>query len=88
MQFETKVLLLRTVAKEDINEVARMYDYTKTISSNGAEKSTVIIDWCGLDSLAEKDKVIIFYIIDERYRNKGYATQAAEAILQYAFEQV
>lgn len=51
------------------------------------EKPTVIIGWCGLDGEAKKDKVVIFYIIDEKYRNKGYATQAAKAILQYAFEQ-
>lgn len=31
---------------------------------------------------------MIFYIIDKKYRNKGYATQAARAILQYAFNQV
>lgn len=52
------------------------------------EKPTVIIGWCGLDGEAEKDKVVIFYIIDEKYRNKGYATQAARAILKFAFEQV
>lgn len=51
------------------------------------EKPTVIIGWCGLDGETEKYKIVIFYIIDEKYRNKGYATQAAKAILQYAFDQ-
>ena len=52
------------------------------------EKPTAIIGWCGLDGKVEKDKIAIFYIIDEKYRNKGYATQAAEAVIKYAFEQV
>lgn len=51
------------------------------------ERPTVIIGWCGLDGEAERNKVIIFYIIDEKYRGKGYATQAASAVLKYAFEQ-
>lgn len=116
MELETKDLILRTVTKDDIAEVARMYEYPNTISLSQAEKAidimisnykqnkdgyikhlclavclkekpTVIIGWCGLDGEAEKDKVVIFYIIDEKYRNKGYATQAAKAVLQYAFEQ-
>lgn len=116
MKIETKDLLLRKVTKDDIAEVARMYEYPNTILLVQAEKAintmignynqnkvgyikhlclavcikekpTVIIGWCGLDGEAEKDKVVIFYIIDEKYRNKGYATQAAKAILQYAFEQ-
>lgn len=117
MKIETKDLILRTVNKDDITEVIRMYEYPNSISLENAEKAivtmisncnqnkvgyikhlclavclkekpTVIIGWCGLDGEAEKDKVVIFYIIDEKYRNKGYATQAARAILQYAFDQV
>lgn len=111
MKIETKDLILRTVNKDDIAEVARMYDYPNNISLSQAEqaidtminnheqnkigyikhlclavclkeKPTVIIGWCGLDAEAEKDKVVIFYIIDEKYRNtricntgsKGYPT--------------
>lgn len=51
------------------------------------EKPTEIIGWCGLDGEVERDKVVVFYIIDEKYHNKGYATQAATSILKYAFEQ-
>lgn len=116
MKIKTKDLILRTVKKDDIAEVARMYEYPNNISFAQAEKAidtmisnynqnklgyikhlclavcpkekpNVIIGWCGLDGESEKDKVVIFYIIDEKYRNKGYATQAARAILQYAFEQ-
>lgn len=116
MRIETEDLLLRTVTKYDIAEVARMYEYPNAISLEQAEEAidtminnysqnkvgnikhlclavclkeipTVIIGWCGLDGEVVKDKVVIFYIMDEQYRNKGYATQAAKAILQYAFEQ-
>lgn len=52
------------------------------------ERPTVLVGWCGLDGEAERDKVVIFYILDEKYRGKGYATQAASAVLKYAFEQV
>lgn len=116
MKIETKDLLLRTVTKDDIAEVARMFEYPNTISLYKAEKAietiiknhdknkvgyvkhlclavclkekpTAIIGWCGLDGKV-KNKVVIFYIIDEQYRNKGYASQAAGAILNYAFEQL
>ncbi len=51
------------------------------------EKPNVIIGWCGLDGEAERKKVVIFYIIDEKYRGNGYAAQGADAVLKYAFEQ-
>lgn len=39
-----------------------------------------IIGWCGIDGTD------IFYLIDSAYRNKGYATQCALKLLEYAFE--
>lgn len=50
------------------------------------EEPNVIIGWCGLDGEAEKGKTVIFYIIDEKYRNRGCATQCAIELLRYAFE--
>lgn len=117
MELKTENLILRTVTKNDVHEVARMYTYPNTISLAEAEKAvdtmirnykqnkvgyikhlclavclkekpSVITGWCGLDGEAEANKVVLFYILDEQYRNKGYATQAAKAVLQYAFEQV
>ena len=52
------------------------------------EKPDRIIGWCGLDGEIEKDKVVLFYIITDEYRRKGYATQCARALLKYAFETV
>lgn len=117
MELLTKDLILRTVTKEDIKEIARMWKYPKKISLFKAHKSlknmeanhkanrkksichlclgvffkdnpNVIIGWCGLDGKAEAGKTVLFYIIDEKYRNKGYATQCAAELLRYAFEEM
>ncbi|MCH5317724.1 MAG: GNAT family N-acetyltransferase [Eubacterium sp.] len=117
IRIETEDLCLRTVSKEDINEVARTFEYPNEISLKKAEKAIKgmiknheknkigdikhfclavclkenpekIIGWCGLDGEIEKDKVVLFYIITDEYRRKGYATQCAKALLKYAFETV
>lgn len=117
MELLTKDLILRTVTKEDIKEIARMWEYPKEISLFKANKAlknmaanhklnrkksichlclavfkknnpNVIIGWCGLDGKAEAGKTVLFYIIDEKYRNKGYATQCAAELLRYAFEEM
>ena len=45
-----------------------------------------IIGWCGLDGTTA-GKLHIFYLIDKAYRNNGYATQCAERLLSYAFNE-
>ena len=48
-----------------------------------------IIGWCGLDGKPETEnpeRMEIFYLVDGAYRNKGYATQCALKLLEYAFE--
>ncbi len=45
-----------------------------------------IIGWCGLDG-KNAGKLHIFYLIDSNYRNKGFATQCAEKLLSYAFDE-
>lgn len=50
------------------------------------DATDTIVGWCGLDGEVEREKTVLFYIIDENYRNKGYATQCAKALLKYAFE--
>lgn len=115
MELLTKDLILRTVTKNDIKEIARMWEYPKKITLFKAYKAlnnmevnhtknrkksichlclgifqkdepNVIIGWCGLDGKAETGKTVLFYIIDEKYRNKGYATQCAVKLINYAFE--
>ena len=117
IRIETEELCLRTASEEDINEVARTFEYPNEISLEKAEKAIKgmiknhqqnkigyikhlclavclkenpekIIGWCGLDGEIEKDKVVLFYIITDEYRRKGYATQCARALLKYAFETV
>ncbi len=45
-----------------------------------------IIGWCGLDGTSA-GKLHIFYSIDPVYRNRGFATQSAESLLSYAFDE-
>jgi len=48
-----------------------------------------IIGWCGLDGQPDPenpDRMEIFYLVDSAYRNKGYATQCALKLLEYAFD--
>lgn len=106
---------MRTVTDNDVEEIARMWEYPQEITIDKAyealrymetthnknrqkaichlclgvfrkEDPNSIIGWCGLDGEAEKGKTVLFYIIDEKYRNRGYATQCAIELLRYAFE--
>lgn len=48
-----------------------------------------IIGWCGLDGKPEPgnpERMEIFFLIGRAHRNKGYATQCALGLLEYAFE--
>ena len=45
-----------------------------------------LIGWCGLDHRDRaKPAPVLFYLLKESYRGKGLATEAAEAVLGYAF---
>lgn len=115
MELYTNDLLLKTVTDQDIEEVARMWNFENgSISMKEAQKAihymkknhkknrigsiyhlcfavfekgnSTIIGWCGLDG-QEAGKLNIFYLIDQNFRNKGYATQCAEKLLSYAFQE-
>nr|WP_308626882.1 GNAT family N-acetyltransferase [uncultured Eisenbergiella sp.] len=47
-----------------------------------------IIGWCGLDGKAEPGKTVLFYVIAQQYRRRGYASQCAEELLRFAFEEM
>ena len=47
-----------------------------------------MIGWCGLDGEAEIGKTVLFYMIDEKYRNQGYATQCAMELINYVFDEM
>ena len=115
MELLTKNLILRTLSVDDLDEVARMWNYPAGVTSEEAAEILKgmqenlkknkpgaiyhlclgvfenndplhIIGWCGLDGTAAPGQTVLFYIIDEKYRNKGYATQCAAELLRYAFE--
>jgi len=106
------------VTDDDINEVARMWEFGQGSISLVKAKEAIeymqnnhkqnyerfiyhlclaiyekgensIIGWCGIDGIPEQEnteRMEIFYAIDSAYRNKGYATQCALKLLEYAFE--
>jgi [ribosomal protein S5]-alanine N-acetyltransferase len=45
-----------------------------------------VIGTIGLGGPPKERRVIIGYWIDERYRNRGYGTEAVQALAQWAFE--
>lgn len=47
-----------------------------------------LIGWCGMQDLPGSDNVEIGWILDSRYWGRGYATEAAHAVLVYGFERV
>ena len=49
-----------------------------------ADEPGKIIGWCGLDGTVG-DELHIFYSIEPPHRGRGYATEAARAMLDYAF---
>lgn len=53
------------------------------------EKSSKnFVGWCGLWRLKETDEIEVGYAINKDFWGKGYATEAANRILQYAFEEL
>ncbi len=42
--------------------------------------------WCGLDNTdGGRPNPVLFYVMEEHFRGRGFATEAAEAMLQYGF---
>lgn len=65
------------------NRIGDIHHLCLAVSEKGKEN---IIGWCGLDG-ETVGKLHIFYSIDKAFRNKGYATQCAEKLLSYAFNE-
>lgn len=56
------------------------------------EDPSCIIGRCGLQPIADDNsplgRIELGYLIDERWRGQGYASEACTAIVQYAFEKL
>ncbi|MDO4739277.1 MAG: GNAT family N-acetyltransferase [Eubacteriales bacterium] len=50
------------------------------------EEPHTLIGWCGWDGRGSSDEIVLFYIIAEEFRCRGYATQCAAELLRFAFE--
>ncbi len=46
------------------------------------------LGWCGVWRLTETNELEIGYAIAKQFWNRGYATEAAEVFLRYAFENI
>jgi RimJ/RimL family protein N-acetyltransferase len=47
-----------------------------------------IVGWAGLQYLPELDETEVGFLLDRPFWGKGYATQAAQASIQFAFENI
>ncbi len=48
-----------------------------------------IVGWCGIDNTEpERPATVLFYIIAEKYRNRGYATEAVKGLIDYALHEL
>lgn len=53
------------------------------------EKDTgILLGHCGLNYIKELDEVEVLYALGKHARGKGYATEAAKAVLQYGFKEL
>ncbi len=52
------------------------------------KKSKRFVGWCGLWQLAETKEIEVGYAINKEFWGKGYATEAANRVLQYGFQQL
>ncbi len=52
------------------------------------KKSKSFVGWCGLWRLIETNEIEVGYAIRKKFWGKGYATEAANRILQYGFEEL
>ena len=50
------------------------------------DEPKTLIGWCGLDGQVSPNEIVLFYIIAEEFRCRGYATQCAAELLRFAFE--
>jgi ribosomal-protein-alanine N-acetyltransferase len=80
-------------AEEFINLVLWLYDSEyetfKHFFAVNEKESGKMIGVCGVGGIDyDRSENEVFYHIGKDYWGKGYATEAAEAMLQYAFEQL
>ena len=50
------------------------------------KSSRKFVGWCGLWRLRETDEIEVGYALMKEFRGRGYASEASEAFLIYAFE--
>jgi ribosomal-protein-alanine N-acetyltransferase len=72
-----------------IKLVSSEWETTKIGFCAVVEKDSMnTIGWCGLWRLKETDEIEVGYAIAKEYQRKGFATEAAAAVLEYGFDEI
>ena len=89
--------ILTSVSLNEDEELEKYLAYIHTVYSVFGiglcsvvlKKSGEVIGWCGLQPIGDEDsplgRIELGYLIDKRFRSKGYAFEACRAILDFAF---
>ena len=85
------------VSRDEDEELEKYLAYIHTVYSVFGiglcsvvqKESGEVIGWCGLQPIGDDEtpmgRIELGYLIDKRYRGRGYAKEACRAILEYAF---
>jgi RimJ/RimL family protein N-acetyltransferase len=89
MRFIREPQTSRDEAESWINLISSRWETEKIGFYAVIEKSSnQFIGWCGLWRLKETDEIEVGYALIEEFRGKGCASEAAEAVLTYGFEEL
>jgi RimJ/RimL family protein N-acetyltransferase len=89
MRFIRDPQISRAEAENWTNLVSSRWEKEKFGFCAVIEKSSgKFIGWCGLWRLTETDEIEVGYALMKDFQGKGYASEAAEAVLFYGFEQL
>jgi RimJ/RimL family protein N-acetyltransferase len=89
MRFIRAPAIKRGEAENWINLVSSRWADEKIGFCSVIEKqSGKFLGWCGLWRLPETDEIEVGYAIAKEFWRKGYAVEAAEALLKYGFEKL
>jgi [ribosomal protein S5]-alanine N-acetyltransferase len=72
---EAQRILLEIILPQYKNKMGRWAVHLKS--------NNEFIGWCGLKYIAQEDEIDLGYRYFENYWNKGYATEAAQAVMDY-----
>jgi len=89
MRFIREPVVSRKEAEDWINMISSRWAKEKIGFCSVIERASgKFAGWCGLWRLKENNEIEIGYAIAKDFWKKGYASEAAEAVLNYAFNEI